>query len=473
MLFRAPEGLNSVWWVIGQPTTKQEASLWHPEPKQSDKGLQTLEYNPSNIREDPLEEPQNQQLPPTEAAGANGGEDSLEDSQPQGHVATGDGGASGGVLQPETPLDSGPSGVATLGSPDGAGAAQETQPGAWGGADSGDDLQDAQYGDLSDSEESAWSDSPLSDEQAEKEEAAAKLERGAISPSDLEASSLPFSVLVNAVLKINRRYDECSDTRRSITNAEEELMSHVVDRWQEANYAPFTIEGMLVSSQEQQVLLRAEGLTPNLINVYLRALEVNKTPLHTPHFCRNCHCVWQSTRRKRPKLTSLSVEISSKLLSPSMSSEDTGILLEELERQNVLKSQVVILPVTLGPTHYATIVVDIIKGPRAALFLVRWYDPSQSSGAIPIQNTLSVLRAYIQEHGLRFFSLHRSNFVPEPSIVGQFDGRDTGVLTCMIATQMAEGCNPVASSEDMPYFRKQLLLKLDFASRWKRKAVQQ
>ncbi|CDJ69345.1 hypothetical protein, conserved [Eimeria necatrix] len=329
---------------------------------------------------------------------------------------------------------------------------------------------------FSDSEESDWSDGETSREQgpsAAEDEAPAPV-NGPVDLRNLEGSSLPASVVNKAITKINKRYEKCGETARKMTRSEEELISSVVSRWEQAGFPPFKIEGMTVNPEEQGIMLHNEALTPNLVNVFLKALEINKTPLTTPKYmcCLIAHAHEQISdfERRRPKQTSLTVELASKLLSPVLSPEDNEAILEALETRGVLEAQVTVLPLLSGSTHYSALILDTITGPNAVLFLLRWFDPFGEPGKIPVQHLLPLLKRLAEKHGLRVYSLYRTNFDSEPSIAAQYDERDTGVLCCMIATQLAEGCSPMAEEGDALYFRKQMLLKLDFASRWKRAA---
>ncbi|CDJ50864.1 hypothetical protein, conserved [Eimeria brunetti] len=309
--------------------------------------------------------------------------------------------------------------------------------------------------------ESDWSDGEHSEDEGQAEAAAGATPafRGQILPQNLEGSSLPASVVNRAVKKINMRYEQCGETAREMTRAEEELIDSVIQRWESTGFQPFDIEGMTVDSEEQKIILHNEALTPNLVNIYLRALEINKTPL-------------TNSKRKRPKQTSLPVEVASKLLSPTISAEDSEHLLAAMEIQRVLDAHITVFPVMKSPMHYSTLTLDTIRGDRAVLFLLRWFDPFGESGTIPMQNLLPLLKRLADMHGLRFSSLYRTNFASEPTINTNNDSRDSGVLCCMLATQLAEGCSPVASEGDALYFRKQMLLKLDFAGRWRRAAAE-
>ncbi|CDJ60471.1 hypothetical protein, conserved [Eimeria maxima] len=136
-------------------------------------------------------------------------------------------------------------------------------------------LQDV--GELS---ESDWSDGDFS-EGEEEAGAAAKGPapfKGQISPHNLEGSPLPAPVLNRAVSKINRRYGQCGDTAREMTSAEEELIDSVIQRWEKSGFQAFKIEGMTVNSGEQKLILHNEALTANLVDIYLRALEVKYLP---------------------------------------------------------------------------------------------------------------------------------------------------------------------------------------------------
>ncbi|CDJ35595.1 uncharacterized protein EMH_0005580 [Eimeria mitis] len=261
--------------------------------------------------------------------------------------------------------------------------------------------------------ESDWSDREFSDDEGPADSAtqAAVRFKGQISPENLEGSPLPASVIKRAVAKINRRYEQCGDTAREMTVAEEELIDSVIRRWESSGFQAFEIEGMTVDSQEQQIILQNEALTPNLINIYLRALEINKTPLTT-------------SKRRRPKQTSLPVEVASKLLSPSLSEEDGEQLLVAMEARRVLDAHITVFPLMESRMHYSALVVDTIKGNNSVLFLLRWFDPFGESGTTPLRNILPLLKRLADMH--------------------------------------------VAAEGDALYFRKQMLLKLDFAGRWKR-----
>ncbi|CDI87522.1 hypothetical protein, conserved [Eimeria praecox] len=363
--------------------------------------------------------------------------------------------------------------------------------------------------------ESDWSDGDRSEDEGQADAAAKATThfKGQILPQNLEGSSLPASVVNRAIAKINKRYEQCGDTAREMTSAEEELIDSVIQRWEGSGFQPFEIEGMTVDSAEQSIILHNEALTPNLINIYLRALEVNKIPLTT-------------RKRRRPKQTSLPVEVASKLLSPSLSAEDSEQLLAAMEAQRVLEVHITVLPVMKSPMHYSALVLDTIKGPSAVLFLLRWFDPFGESGMIPMQNILTLLKRlaamHVMKNPMHYSALVLDTIDPAlvkdqdvlslrptitknndgrdsgvlccmvatqlaegcspsasegdalyfrkqmPTITKNNDGRDSGVLCCMVATQLAEGCSPSASEGDALYFRKQMLLRLDFAGRWNR-----
>ncbi|CDI79236.1 hypothetical protein EAH_00010250 [Eimeria acervulina] len=147
-------------------------------------------------------------------------------------------------------------------------------------------------------------------------------------------------------------------------------------------------------------------------------------------------------KRKRPRHTSLPVEVASKLLSPSFSATDREQLLGAMEAQRILEKHIAIFPLMKSRNHFCLIVLDIMWGHTS-----------------------------MTEFGRKLSSLHRANFASEPNVTKRNDPRDSGVLCCMLATQLAEGCSPVASEGDAANFRKQMVLKLDFAGRWRRESV--
>ncbi|KAL8438138.1 hypothetical protein ACSSS7_000425 [Eimeria intestinalis] len=72
---------------------------------------------------------------------------------------------------------------------------------------------------------------------------------------------------------------EAETEAQGAIETKEDLVDKVIQRWQEANYKPFRVEHMAVSSEEQQRMLRLDAITPNLVNIYMRSLEIVKTPL--------------------------------------------------------------------------------------------------------------------------------------------------------------------------------------------------
>ncbi|KAL8274275.1 hypothetical protein Esti_001786 [Eimeria stiedai] len=290
----------------------------------------------------------------------------------------------------------------------------------------------------------------LVEEQPEEEAAQAQ---EAIDTYELAEPTLPADVVKRVLGRINKRYERCGETARTMTAAEEDLVDKVVQRWQEAHYKPFNIENMTVSSEEQQQMLRLDSITPNVVNVYLRSLEVSRAH-HTLHACMGFLICMQ--------YTSLSAASELNLIFPSFFFLAFFAPQQAFEERHVLESDVTVLPVMKDVTHFSALTIDVIKGIQSVLFLLRWYDPFGERSERVVINATKVLQRLARARG----KPGRMHAGPLTSI--KHDGRDSGVLCCMIATQVAEGCNPVAFEGDALYFRKFLLLKLDFASRWKR-----